>query len=203
MNKILVGTNVALVLAVGFLFYQVNSKPTGKDENAELVPKKNASMMPVTSKIAFFRTDSINDGYLFVKEKIKNLESQEKGMQASLESKSRALQTRYAELQQKAPTMTQAEGEAAQMEMQQSQQELEELRYKLSADLEGKRVELQKEFFGKVNSFLKKYNEKQQFDYILSYVDGGQLMLAKDTLDITRDVLTGLNAEYTNSKKTK
>ncbi len=203
MNKVLLAVNAALVLAVGFLFYKTLGTNEAGVANATPEIKKDAKLMPATGKIAFFRADSLNENYLFLKEKSKGLLDEEKRFQGTLEGKMKALQARFGELQQKAPTMTQQEMEAAQLELQQAEQQIEELKYKMAADLDVKRVNLQKEFFAKVNSFLKKYNSTQNFDYILSYADGGQVMLAKDTLDITSDVVNGLNAEYKNTKKAK
>ncbi len=99
--------------------------------------------------------------------------------------------------------MTQQEAETAQLELQQKEQEITELRYKMAEELEVKRANLQKDFFARVNNFLSEYNKAQQFDYIFSYAEGGQVLLAKDTLDITQDVLNGLNKIYTESKKAK
>ncbi len=201
MNKVLLGVNVALVICVGVLFYQVNSGKAENEITSVPAPKKDAKLMPVTSKIAFYRNDSIAEQYGYIKDKRKTLQDLEKSIQGQLQRESAKLQARYNELMQKAQTMTQQESEAAQMELGQGQQKLEELKYKLEGDLAQKSAEIQKELFDKVQGFLKKYNEKQQFDYILSYVDGGQVMLAKDTLDITSDVVNGLNAEYQQSKK--
>ncbi|MEO7802253.1 MAG: OmpH family outer membrane protein, partial [Ginsengibacter sp.] len=52
----------------------------------------------------------------------------------------------------------------------------------------------------KIQDFLKVYNKDKRFDYIFSYEPG--FMFYKDsTLDITRDVVVGLNKSYTESGK--
>lgn len=206
MNKILLAVNAILVIAVGFLFYKVSCSDCcsngGSSSEAPLI-KTDAKLMPVTNKIAFYRADSVSENFVFLKEKAKALEAEQKRLEGTLEGKMQAMQARYGELQQKAATMTQQEMEAAQMEMQQTNQQIEELRYKMAGDLDKKRMDMQKDVFDKLNTFLKKYNQKQNFDYILSYVDGGQVMLTKDTLDITIDVINGLNKEYPVTKKAK
>lgn len=201
MNKVLIGLNVALVIAVGVLFYQVNSGSTSTEE--AVTPKKQASQMPVTSKIAFVRNDSITEGYDYIKEKKQTLENLAKSYDGQVQAESNRLQKRYQELMQSAATMTQEEGQRAEMELQQGQQKLQELKYRLDGELAEKTATMQKELLDKVQAFLKKYNETQKFDYILSYQDGGGVLLAKDTLDITSDVLNGLNADYKKSKEKK
>lgn len=197
MNKVLLAVNVALVAAVGFLFYQVNSSNTVE----EPTPKKSASSMPVTSKIAFIRNDSITENYEYIKDKKVTLEKLAADYERQVQAESNRLQKRYEELMKVAATMTQEDGQRAEMEIQQGQQKLQELKYRLDGELSQKTLDMQKELLSKVQTYLKKYNEKQKFDYILSYQDGGGVLLAKDTLDITSDVLNGLNIEYNNSKK--
>ncbi|MES2629630.1 MAG: OmpH family outer membrane protein [Bacteroidota bacterium] len=200
MNKVLIAVNAALVIAVGVLFYQVNA---GSPATEDVKPQKQASQMPVTSKIAFIRNDSVTENYEFIKEKKKQLEALATSYDRQVQSESNKLQQRYNELMQKAATMTQEEGQKYEMELQQGQQKLQELRYKLDGELTQKTADMQKELLDKVKTFLKKYNEKQKFDYILSYADGGGVLLAKDTLDITSDVVNGLNAEHLQAKKAK
>jgi outer membrane protein len=47
-----------------------------------------------------------------------------------------------------------------------------------------------------LNNFLKRYNEKMNFDYIFSYNRGGSILTANDSLDITNEVLKLLNEEF-------
>ncbi len=52
-----------------------------------------------------------------------------------------------------------------------------------------------------VTTFLKRFNRQYRFDYILGYKTGGEILIANDTLDITRSVMEVLNAEYQQRKK--
>ena len=47
-----------------------------------------------------------------------------------------------------------------------------------------------------VRNYLKRLNEIYNYDYILGYNNTGNIFLAKDTFDITNDVIEGLNREY-------
>ena len=52
-----------------------------------------------------------------------------------------------------------------------------------------------------VNAFLKRFNAKYGYDYILAYKSMGEILIANDTLDITRSVLEELNKEYQGHSK--
>ena len=54
-----------------------------------------------------------------------------------------------------------------------------------------------------VVDYVAEYNKTGQYNYILTYTDspGGFLILANDSLDITNDILNGLNAQYRAKKE--
>ena len=41
--------------------------------------------------------------------------------------------------------------------------------------------------------YLKTYNKNQQYDFILGYSRGGGILFANDSLDVTKQVVEGLN----------
>ena len=56
-----------------------------------------------------------------------------------------------------------------------------------------------------VVNYVKEYNKKSQYNYVLTYTDGpgGVVILANDSLDITNEILEGLNAQYKAKKANK
>jgi outer membrane protein len=76
------------------------------------------------------------------------------------------------------------------------QQELHELQDQYSGELAQKEFDMNIILLDSVRNYLKRFNQNYQFDYILSYNATGNILAAKDTLDITSSVLEGLNKEY-------
>ncbi len=52
----------------------------------------------------------------------------------------------------------------------------------------------------KVNTFIKHYGEMNDFDIIMAATEAGNLVFAKDKLNITDKILEGLNNEYDGQK---
>jgi outer membrane protein len=50
--------------------------------------------------------------------------------------------------------------------------------------------------YAKLSSYLKEYNKGKNYTFILGYQKGGGILFANDSLDITREVLDGLNKEF-------
>ncbi|HEX4888409.1 MAG TPA: OmpH family outer membrane protein [Luteibaculaceae bacterium] len=199
MNKALVAVNAVLIAAVAYLFFQVHFNSA--KETPVVTASQKANQMPVTSKIAYFNTDSLTEKYAYIKEKNELLKEEERRLTSGVEAKARALQTRYAELQQKSATMTEREAEAATIELREMEQNLETMRAKAAEELERKNIEILKELYKKLEDFLNRYNKEQKFDYILKFQEGGFIAWGKPALDITDDVIKGMNEEYQASKK--
>jgi len=70
------------------------------------------------------------------------------------------------------------------------------LQEKYTNELSQQEMNLNIQLLDSITNFLKRYNQKYKFDYILNIKKGGDVFLSNKTLDITGDVLKELNAEY-------
>ena len=67
----------------------------------------------------------------------------------------------------------------------------------LTEKLLAEQDEFNKDLQKKLDDFLAEYNQDKNYDYILSYSKAlGFIMLANDQLDITDDVVAGMNELY-------
>lgn len=60
--------------------------------------------------------------------------------------------------------------------------------------------ELSKAVLDKVNNYLKRYGKERGYKIILAATQYGNIVYAQEGIDITDDVMKGLNNEYTNQK---
>lgn len=204
--------NGILAIAVGILFYQVNSLKNNSTDTQSSVQEEVAVKPTIMAsstnlgdaKIAYVNTDSINEHYNYIADFTKVLKSKKATLEAQMESMSMKFQKEYQEFQQSAQAgiMPQAELQKQQQSLERQQQELanKELQMQnLGLELEEKNIELNKN----VKDFLKRFNDGK-FDYILSYSDMvPTILLTNPKLDITAAVLKGLNDEYAAKKAKK
>ncbi|MBI3517947.1 MAG: OmpH family outer membrane protein [Bacteroidetes bacterium] len=202
--------NGVLAIAVAVLFYQVHSLKSGGVQSADTTSEPAAKPVIVTSstnladaKIAYVNTDSINEHYQYIADFTKVIRNKKATLEAQMQSMTAKFQQEYEAFQQSAQA-----GVAPQSELQKQQASLERQQQELSnkelqmqnlgVELEEKNMELNKS----VKDYLQKINNGR-FDYILSYSDlVPTILLTNPKLDITDEVLKGINAEY-NAKKKK
>lgn len=213
MKNISLIINGILAIAIGVLFYQVHSlktaiSPADTTESAETENVKPTIIASSTNladaKIAYVNTDSINEHYAYIADFTKVIRNKKAVLESQLQSMTAKFQQEYEAFQQSAQTgiAPQSELQKQQASLERQQQELanKELQMQnLGIELEEKNMELNKT----VKDFLQKFNNGK-FDYILSYSDlMPTILLTNPKLDITPEVLKGLNDDYNATKKKK
>jgi outer membrane protein len=203
LSKINLGINVLLLAAVAFLFFK-SGQPQGDSASDSAENDSLEAFEPTflsgNSRIVYVNADSLNENYDFIAEKYEELEREQMKIETQVQRKMKAAEARYLELESQAPSMTPTQLEQAQLELQSMQLEISQLQEKLAADFRAKEAETQQVFYKNVRDYLKEYNKEGRYDYILTYQLGGQILLTNDSLDITNDVVKGLNAKYRSSK---
>jgi outer membrane protein len=197
MKNISVAINVVLFLLVGYLYY-LHFSSDKKVTAVSHTVKDSSGQAKV--RVAYIDLDSLQSNYDLYK-KIKG-ESDKKQEAASneLTAMQARYQTRAVELQKKGATMTQQEQSDAMKEINKMQQDLQERKQKWDNELYDYNSKMKEDILKRLQDFLKEYNSDSKYDYILSYEPG--FMFYKDsTLNITKDVIEGLNARYNKEKK--
>lgn len=177
---------------------QGNSNLSHKNDTAVNIAERGA-------RIAYVNIDTLEAKYTYFKEAKEAFDKKQASVEAQLRSSAEKLQNEYTSLQRKAQagTLTQSEGEAAQNHLAQMQQDLEAKRQNLTADLLKDQQEFTEKLQSQLDSFITEYNKDKHYDYILSYAQGGSILLANPKLDVTDDVLKAMNEAYQKNQPKK
>lgn len=190
-----------LALAVVLSFSQCannqNSAAPAPAANSEEVANANL-------RIAFVEIDSLLTKYNFCKDLNELMLQKEENIRTTLNEKAKKLEADAREWERKVQNNGFASQERAQQEQQRilkQQQDLQALQQKLSDELAAENQKNNLELRDSISSFLKQYNKEKNFDLILSNSGLDNLLYAKKALNITDEVVNGLNSRYTPKKK--
>jgi outer membrane protein len=173
-----------------------------KDTAAKTETKTTeAKATPPSGKIAYVNMDTLESKYEYLKNKRAELEKETAQLDAEIGRMTQSFQNEYVAFQKKAQagTLTQAEGEAGQKRLGEMQQNIEMRQKNAGAQLMKKQDAFNKDLQSRLDTYLAKYNAEKNYDYILSYTKGGPIMFANKALDITEEVVKGMNAESSAS----
>lgn len=157
----------------------------------------------VAGRIVYVNTDTLLNKYDYYKDILKASENKRFRLENDLANKARTFQNKVAFFQQRAQQghMTQEQAQTTQMQLQQEEQNLMAYRDKNAQELaqeEGKKTE---DILNKIHEYLKEFNGGDKYDMVIGYSKGGGVLYAKEDLDITKQVLEGLNKKYAEDKK--
>lgn len=149
-------------------------------------------------KIAFVDIDSLLNNYEFSITINKEMLCKEENMRLTLSEKARDLQQDIDEFQRKLENnvfATQARAEEEQNRILKKRESYERLSERLASELAAESQKNNVILRDSINSYLKEYNATQGYDLIISRV-GDNLLYANEALDITKEVIKGLNDRY-------
>ncbi len=212
-NKFSTIINVSLIVAVAVLYYLHFSDcnrscgPDGAtDSTLTAAPVVMSPKEIKASKIVYVNSDVLNEKYEYVKTLVAAAQAKQQRLEVAYQTKGQKLQQDYAEFQQKAGQGLLSENEInrKQEEFQKRKEELDMAEQELQGIMEEMQVNYNK-VRKTIVDYLKEYNKKSNYNYILTYskTPGSGIILADDSLDITNEVLEGLNAQYRAEKGKK
>jgi len=204
MKNGLIILNVILLAAVGFLFYlhfnsgKTDSKSQNKTEQKDPIDLTSQN----SCRIAYFEMDSVAANFEKAKEMQGELEKKEEKMNSEMTRLQGKYQEKYINFQQHGATMSSSQLESARNELGQLDQAIKDTKASLDQDYKTYYVQTQQEILSMIRQFCSEYNKDKKYALIISNEPG--LVFYKDsTMDITRDLLEGLNKMYKKKKAEK
>jgi outer membrane protein len=203
MNNGIILLNVMLLIAVGVLFYlHFTSKKSNPTSGNRSQPRDSTAISVYSCQIAYFEMDSVEANFELAKEWRNELEKKEDKINAEMGRLQNLYQQKYFHLQENGASMTAAQVEAAKNDLGQLDQKIRQTKATMDQDYKNYYVQTQQEILSKIRSFCAEYNKDKKYAIIISNEPG--LVFYKDsTLDITSDLLKGLNDMYGKKKTAK
>lgn len=196
--------NILLVAAVGILYYLhfSNYKKMSATGNAPKGYRQRDSCGDKIPIVAYVELDSLNNNVTFIKLRKRELEIEQKTIAQEYENAYRALTAERDEFLKKGNAITQQEAETFQAKLGQRQQEIEGAKQNKAQRLAEKGTKIMEDMQSRVRAFMKEYNKDKNYSYILATGTGLDYLFFKDsTLNITKDVIKGLNQQMKEAVK--
>ena len=142
--------------------------------------------------------DMANDLRSVVETKVQNI-------QAEVNRRGKKLENDVVEFQNKIDKglLTRTNAEVQSQKLQQQEIEFNNYAAQKQQEINEEQVVMMNQLGDAIQTYLTKYNEEKQYAMILTNSGGAPVITADAALDITDDVLAGLNEEYIKSKNNK
>lgn len=210
--------NGILAIAIAVLYYFQFAAPK-EEVRKNTVDAAAVDSVSTKLKIAYVNTDSLWNEYKLIDDLQSELEKERARaerkveqrtaiLEQQLEQMAGELQTKMADFESKGRTMNEALRNMKMQELQSLQQnaqtfsleadqEISQLQQRLQNELLDKELKGSRKVQENMKKFLKDYNQDYGFTYVLAYSsEAGGILLGNPALDITEDVIAGLNEIY-------
>ncbi len=189
--------NAVLLVAVGVLFYlhfSGNSKASGGSASS------SPSSVPSDIKIAYINSDSVLEKYEYLKANRVQLEAKTKKIEQEYRNRAQGLQNEITAYQRNVSSMTLGQVKAVEEDLGKKQQNLQMYQQSISQQLMEEEQKLNRELYDRVTKYLQKYARDKDLHVVLKYDLSSDVLFAGEALDVSADVIQGLNDEYKQEK---
>ena len=182
--------NAVLLVAVGVLFYFHFSAGTQETSSSA------SSINPGDLQVAYIKSDSVLKHYEFLEVNRVQLEAKTKKLQDEYRNRAIGLQNEITNYQRNQTNMTLSQVRAVEEDLGKKQQNLQMYEQSLSQQLQIEEGKLREELYNRITAYLAKYGKEKGLHVVLKYDVTSDVLFAGDALDITPDVIKGLNEEF-------
>ncbi len=196
-NNISIALNIVLLVAVVVLYIlHFNSKSDNENTSS------NSSVNPENLSIAYVNSDSLLKNYNFFKDLEKKLIEKREKLNAEYQNRAEGLQKEIANFQSSAGNMTISQARAVEDDLRSKQQNLMMYQEQLGQQLRQEEGKMNADLYDKVADYLREYGMDKNLQLVLTYTKGSGVLYANDSLDITDNIIVGLNDDYKNDDST-
>ena len=195
---------LSILCAVALTLSAVSCKNFNKPAEAEPV----ADSVAVRGSIVYFNIDKVMDGYDLANDLRSVVETKVNGIQAEIDRRGNKLQKDVNEFQNKIDKglLTRTVAEAQSQKLQQQQADYQQYALRKQNEMAEEQQVMLNQIMDAINSYMQTYNEEKGYDFILTTsgsILSAPVVAANPSLDITEEILAGLNAEYVKTKAAK
>jgi outer membrane protein len=186
--------SLGLLVAVGITACNQNKPASTAAASTTTTP----TAAPEKGAIVYINSDTLLSKYNYVKDVNKKMNDKGQAAKAAVQSRRDALQREVAEYQKNASTMPADQRQSTEQRLQREGQEEQAYEQNTSAELQDEQAKATNKLDEKVADYVKQYAKDKGYKLVLTYSKNGSSVLYGDpSLDVTADVVKGLNDAYT------
>ena len=153
------------------------------------------------ASVAYFFMDTLRAHMDLLKERTAHFKNAGRRLESQWQNELAKAQTEADQLTSKDHTYsTKAELETDRGRLAELDGKIGELKHKSEERMANLEMEILAEVSTEIEAFLKEYNKTRGFDYIISVEPGGQVWVGNPDLDVSQDIIAGMNARHKASK---
>lgn len=199
--------NAVLIIAIAVLYFlhfftpAEESTPQKKQDK----PAGEKIAMSTDLPIAYVNIDTLLNNMEMYADLTENLNTKQQRLESNFSSQYKSFEKEVNDFQEKVQKglLTRREAQDLDTQLSNRRVELENQRNNYLMELQEENLVSQNKVIDYIMDYLEEYNSDGEYRFIFSYSFGGGLLYASDALNITREVLVGINKKYAAEEASK
>jgi outer membrane protein len=194
--------NIVLGIAVAVL-YVLHFTGSGASDEVYAMHETGNEHHAFSGEIVYVNFDTLINRYDMFSDLQKQFLDKQQKMENELTSSSRTYERQVMDFQDRVQKglLTRSRAQEVEMQLMQVQQDLMQKRDEYSRQLMEEEQVMNRQLQHSIYEFLEEFNKNHNYQYILSHSFGGPFLYTDKRLNITKDVIDGLNRKYSQARK--
>jgi len=192
---------VAIVAAVvfGVLHFCADN------DKAETAAGESTEITATKGDIVYFNLDEVLQRYDMASDKSAVVQAKGENIQKEITRRQKKLEKAAQEYQDKMQKglYTRSVAEQKALEIQKQENEFNQYVQQKQNEMQEEQMVMMNQLGDAIKTFVDKYNEDKEFAMILTNQGGAPVIVADPSLDITEEIVAGLNEEYIKTRNSK
>ncbi len=186
-----------IVIAIAVVVLYILHFTTNKSQAPVFINASDSTLMAMPGiNAVYVNGDSLLENYEYFKNAKKQFEAKTLRTEKEIDSKRSVLELEFTNYQKMASSMSAEQRARTEESLMRKEQELRLFSENAANKLQEEQSKFNEELFDRVSKYLKEHSKEKSYKVVFNFTKGAGILYADDSLNITNEILEGLNREY-------
>lgn len=186
-----------IIIAVAVVVLYVLHFTANKSQAPVFINASDSTIMAMPGLNAVYvNGDSLLENYDYFKNAKKQFEAKTLKTEKEIQAKTSVLELEFTNYQKMASSMSPEQRARTEESLMRKEQEIRLFSENAANKLQEEQSKFNEQLFDKVSKYLKEHAKEKSYKVVFNFTKGAGILYADDSLNITDEVLEGLNKEY-------
>ncbi len=186
-----------IVIAIAVVVLYILHFTTNKSQAPVFINASDSTLMAMPGiNAVYVNGDSLLENYEYFKNAKKQFEAKTLRTEKEIDSKRSVLELEFTNYQKMASSMSAEQRARTEESLMRKEQELRLYSENAANKLQEEQSKFNEELFDRVSKYLKENSKEKSYKVVFNFTKGAGILYADDSLNITNEILEGLNREY-------
>ncbi len=187
--------NIIIAIAVAVLY--VLHFTANKSQAPVFINASDSTIMSMPGiNAVYVNGDSLLENYDYFKNAKKQFEAKTLKTEKEIQAKTSVLELEFTNYQKMASSMSPEQRARTEESLMRKEQEIRLFSENAANKLQEEQSKFNEQLFDKVSKYLKEHSKEKSYKVVFNFTKGAGILYADDSLNITNEVLEGLNKEH-------